>query len=131
MINNVKPKTEQSQNSLPSTEENKPTTRPQPEIINSETLKKSIAILEQFEINQILSPTQVQFVHQLCQMCKCYFPTMKNKDNACKSCKEILCMKHRQPLNHHCSKLTPQYEKYLMAKNMFKTRAKAIKNKGY
>ena len=130
MINNVQTKTQQLQNSLPPTEHNKTLNRPQPEIINSETLKKSIAILEQFELNQII-PTQVQYVHQLCQACKCYFPTMKNKDNACKSCKEILCMKHRQPLNHHCSKLTPQYEKYLMAKNMFKTRAKAIKNKGY
>ena len=80
MINNVQTKTEQSQNSLPSTEENKPTTRPQPEIINSETLKKSIAILEQFELNQILPPTQMQFVHQLCQMCKCYFPTMNSSE---------------------------------------------------
>ena len=130
MIINVQTETQQPQNSLPPTEQYKPISRPQPEIIHSETLKKSIAVLEQFELNQIF-PAQVQFIHQLCQVCKSYFPTMKNKDNACKSCREILCVKHRQPLNHHCSKLTPQYEKYLLAKNMFKTRAKAIRNKGY
>ena len=130
MINNVQTETQHSRNLLPPTEQYRPITRPQPEIIHSEALKKSIAVLEQFELNQIF-PTQSQFVHQLCHVCKSYFPTMKNKDSTCKSCGEILCVKHRQPLNHHCSKLTPQYEKYLMAKNMFKTRAKAIRNKGY
>ena len=103
--------------------------RPTPEIIKSKKFEKSIEIISQFDY--IINENNEQFSHKLCEFCKNYFPIIEGKDYSCKQCNETFCLIHRESLNHKCEKLTPAFEKYLMAKNILKNRMRMIKSKGH
>ena len=102
-----------------------------PIIIESENLKKSIELISKFEYVMNDKLNNNNYSHKLCEYCKNYFPVIENRNYNCKGCGEIFCIKHRDLLNHHCSTLTPSFEKYLMAKNILKSRLRMIKNKGH
>ncbi len=52
-----------------------------------------------------------------------------NKDNECKLCSKFFCLKHKAEINHKCEKLSKDTERYLNAKNQFKSRLRDVKNK--
>ena len=103
--------------------------RPTPEIIKSKKFEKSIEIISQFDY--IIHENNEQFSHKLCEFCKNYFPTIEGKNYTCKLCNETFCLIHRESLNHKCEKLTPAFEKYLIAKNILKNKMRMIKSKGH
>ena len=119
----------ENQNTLVSMVPDEIVPRPHPDslIIRSEALKKSIELISKFDY--VIKDGDHKFTHNICNFCKNFFPTIQGKDYSCKSCGETYCAKHRQMLNHHCEKLTPAFEKYLLSKNLFKTKLKAMKNK--
>ena len=103
--------------------------RPKPEIIDSEALKKSIEIISKYDYT--LPNKEQNIEYKTCFLCKNEFPIIQGKKFSCENCGEIFCIKHRNVLNHHCIKLDPKLEKYLMAKNLFKDRIKMLKMKGH
>lgn len=100
--------------------------RHQPEIINSESLIKSLEILAKFDYNM---RENITFQKEICSFCNKEFPYQKETVCICESCKKIFCFKHRQQVNHQCSKLNPTQEKYLMNKNYFREKMKQMKFK--
>ena len=101
-----------------------------PIIIESENLKKSLELISKFEYI-LKDKINNNYSHKLCEYCKNYFPIIEGRNYNCKQCGEIFCIKHRELLNHHCSTLTPNYEKYLLAKSILKNKMKMIKNKAH
>ncbi|MCQ2819586.1 MAG: AN1-type zinc finger domain-containing protein [archaeon] len=95
-------------------------------LINSESFFKSIEILKRFEQNFI---PKKDLNLETCMYCKTPFYYAKTTNCKCPSCQKTLCFKHRQPQDHQCIKLTSNNDKYLAAKNLFKERLKAMKNK--
>ena len=103
-------------------------TRPKPEIIESEALKKSIEILSKYDY--VLTNDEQKIEEKICFYCKNKFPALIGKNYNCQSCDKTFCVKHRDILNHHCIKLNPNLEKYLNAKNIFKEKMRMLKMKG-
>lgn len=100
--------------------------RPEIQIINSDSLKKSLEILSKFDYTLQLNNTTTK--NEVCQFCQNLFPVSNNQIN-CELCSKNFCAKHRQPLNHNCTNLNPNHGKYLMAKNLFRERLKEMKYK--
>lgn len=100
-----------------------------PQVIQSEALLKSLDLLSKLEYQA--SEESQTFVLTKCGYCLNIYPTVEGRDYCCKVCNETLCLKHRDLLNHHCEKISPSFEKYLMAKNTFKTKLREIKMKGH
>ena len=103
--------------------------RPIPEKINSKSFEESIEIISKFDY--IIKENHENYYHQLCEFCKNYFPIIEGKDYTCKHCNETFCLIHRESINHKCEKLTPAFEKYLLAKNILKNKMRMIKSKGH
>lgn len=104
-------------------------TRPRPEIIDSDALKQSIEIISKYDYTLTNDKKIIEYKN--CFLCKNKFPTIESKNCSCESCGETFCIKHRNILNHHCIKLNPNLEKYLMAKNIFKDKMRMLKMKGH
>ena len=90
--------------------------RPKPEIILSESLQKSIEIISKFDYK--FSEQNIEYKE--CFFCKNKFPTIEGRNYKCQTCEEILCVKHRNILNHQCAKINPNLKRYLAAKNLIK-----------
>ena len=102
--------------------------RPKPEIITSEALQKSIAIISKYDY-KFPSNDQI-IIFKQCNFCKNNFPTIENKVVTCQTCGECFCVNHRKEINHHCNKIDSNKEKILFAKNLFKERMRLLKLKG-
>ena len=102
--------------------------RPKPEIITSEALQKSIAIISKYDY-KFPSNDQI-IIFKQCNFCKNNFPTIEHKVVTCQTCGECFCVSHRKEINHHCNKIDANKEKILFAKNLFKERMRLLKLKG-
>lgn len=95
-------------------------------IRNPEAVKKSLEIMSKFDY----IPQYTQNIsHYECQQCHTLFPVNTGKDCSCKFCSGNFCLRHRDVLNHNCRNITPNHQKYLMAKNAFKLKMKEMKHK--
>ena len=102
--------------------------RPKPEIIVSEALQKSIEIISKFDYKFTTDEHIIEYKN--CFSCKNDFPTIQGKNYFCQYCEEILCVKHRNILKHHCKKIDPNLRKYLAAKKLIKEKIRLRKLKG-
>ena len=120
--------------SLPS--ENHPNTKNLPPLlrkrqpeIHSQSFIDSLEILARYEF--VPASESPDFVEQQCFFCKTNFSAKKEAKTKCADCFETFCARHRRQINHNCQKLDANISKYLMAKNLFRERMRAIKAKGH
>ena len=103
--------------------------RPKPEIIESESFKKSIEIISKYDYK--FTTNEHINEYKICFFCKNQFPTIQGNSYSCNNCGKTFCVKHRNVLDHHCQKINPNLEKYLAAKNIFREKIRMLKMKGH
>lgn len=95
-------------------------------------LEESRKILELLNSPELHPQREVNLQHgqitvSSCHFCKCVM--CSNFSSKCKYCHEDFCGKHRAEINHKCQKISEQTASYLNAKNQFKLRLIAAKDK--
>jgi hypothetical protein len=104
-----------------------------PESLTNQTpLEKSRMLLAKFSLsNKVLSKHNIDQsnIQNLASCFTCKKLISRNKDNECRLCTEIFCLKHRTEISHKCEKLSKDTERYLNAKNLFKLKLREVKGK--
>jgi hypothetical protein len=94
-----------------------------------EESRKILALLNSPELHpqREVNLQHGQIAISSCHFCKCVM--CSNVNSKCKYCHEDFCARHRAEINHKCEKISEQTASYLNAKNQFKYRLKAAKDK--
>ena len=98
------------------------------DIIATPAFLQSLEILAKYDYNSQIQ--NIHFYNKKCEFCHSFFPASDTSKGQCSLCSNDYCIKHRQPLNHNCTRLSSDDEKYLLAKQIFREKLKLMKYKG-
>lgn len=101
--------------------------KPEPQIITSEALTKSINLLSKFEYE--CKQIKETYFEKTCDFCHRLFLIKENKAFTCRSCGLVLCCNHRINKEHNCLKKPTAVERYIQAKKILSCKLKANKYK--